>query len=126
MKIICFIKILFNFALLNHLLQCQKTKDIARLFLLKGYFQLALYLIYSLNMLRFFIGLGNVGYPLIIVYHSICNSLLINSGSRWNFRTLTAKHLLLAKVDSVQERTQILCVWKFESMPGLLNGFTYL
>ena len=74
----------------------------------------------------YYIGLGNVGYSLITVYHNNHKELSVNSRSGLNIPTRTATNIISIIMDSVQGRIWLLCVWKFKVKYSLILNFILL
>ena len=74
----------------------------------------------------YYIGLGNVGYSSITVYHSNHKELSVNSRSVLNIPTRTATNIISIIMDSVQGRIWLLCVWKFKVKYSLILNFILL
>ena len=80
----------------------------------------------SFRFLPSYIGLGNVGYSLITVYHSNHKEFSVNSCSVSGSTTRTATNILSKIMDSVQGRIWLLCVWKFKVKYSLILNFILL
>lgn len=80
----------------------------------------------SFRFLPSYIGLGNVGYSSITVYHNNHKELSVNSRSGLNIPTRTATNIISIIMDSVQGRIWLLCVWKFKVKYSLILNFIVL
>jgi len=124
LKIFGRVKNIVYFRKVNLFLQCQKTKDIAKLFLPEVYLPLALYLNYRLNTLRFFIRffITWVSYS----KNFVSKSIAILNTSFWHSLKLANQDLmnyLCVSVDSITgDANYCLFVWgKFKQLSCLLN-----